>query len=843
MTIFASRQGLAEDVTFNPNALEIDNPSVTSVDLTQFSSEGGQAQGMYHVDVFVNNEKKTTKDLNFVTDKDDTLVPQITIAQLDDWGVMVNLIPEFKGLPKETVISDLSHYIPQASINFDFSRQLVKFSIPQALMQQNAHGYVDPKYWDKGISAFLMDYNFTGSNNDYSGSSSTGKSYFLNLRSGANFGAWRLRNYSTWNYTQSSGTADDYSISHWDSINTYMQREIPKIKGQLTLGDNYTQSDIFDSVQFRGVQVVSDDNMLPDSLRGFAPTVSGIANSNAKVTIKQNGTIIYQTYVPPGAFSINDLFPTSSSGDLQVTITEADGSERTFIQPFSNVPVMQREGRLKYGFTIGEYRAFSDKSNEPILGQATLMYGLPRDVTLYGGFQTADKYNALALGVGFSLGEAGSVSMDATQAFTTLDKEMNGIDRSQEGQSYRFQYSKDILSTDSTVTLAGYRYSTKGFYTFQEAMDYNNDDDGNYSGSNNNRRSKLQLQFTQNLNKGDWGSLSFSGYQQDYWNEKGYERSLSTSYSNSVWNGISWSLMYTYTELARSYESTDQQLALSVSIPFSKWLPGAYISTNMVNDMHGKTHSQATLSGTALEGNNLSYSLAQGFSNKDEGYSGAVYGDYKGTYGELNAGYNYDKDSQQINYGVQGSVIVHQNGVTFGQPMSGDMTSVALVEAPGAAGAKLQNGTGMRTDWRGYAIVPYLSPYQRTRIGLEPGSLAEDVDMKENVTSVVPTAGAIVRATFKTNVGSRALITLSQGNHKVPFGALVSVNGIDSDNTGIVGEEGLVYLSGLPGSGDITAIWGAKGSQQCHAHFDIHTPVNNEKTANAGIQLLNVNCK
>lgn len=57
------------------------------------------------------------------------------------------------------------------------------------------------------------------------------------------------------------------------------------------------------------MQLASDDNMLPNSQRGFAPTVRGIANSSAIVTIRQNGYVIYQSNVPAGAFEINDLYP------------------------------------------------------------------------------------------------------------------------------------------------------------------------------------------------------------------------------------------------------------------------------------------------------------------------------------------------------------------------------------------------------------------------------------------------------------------------------------------------------------------------------------------------------
>ncbi|WP_447410798.1 fimbria/pilus outer membrane usher protein, partial [Clostridium perfringens] len=67
--------------------------------------------------------------------------------------------------------------------------------------------------------------------------------------------------------------------------------------------------------------------------------------------------IIYQTHVPAGNFEITDIYPTTSSGGLQVIIKEADGSERSFYQPFSAVPIMLREGMKKNELTLGEYRA------------------------------------------------------------------------------------------------------------------------------------------------------------------------------------------------------------------------------------------------------------------------------------------------------------------------------------------------------------------------------------------------------------------------------------------------------------------------------------------------------
>lgn len=179
-----------------------------------------------------------------------------------------------------------------------------------------------------------------------------------------------MRNNSTW--SRSSG-----QTAEWKNLSSYLQRAVIPLKGELTVGDDYTAGDFFDSVSFRGVQLASDDNMLPDSLKGFAPVVRGIAKSNAQVTIKQNGYTIYQTYVSPGAFEISDLYSTSSSGDLLVEIKEADGSVNSYSVPFSSVPLLQRQGRIKYAVTLAKYRTNSNDQQESKFAQATLQWGGP----------------------------------------------------------------------------------------------------------------------------------------------------------------------------------------------------------------------------------------------------------------------------------------------------------------------------------------------------------------------------------------------------------------------------------------------------------------------------------
>ncbi|EDW1853844.1 fimbrial biogenesis outer membrane usher protein [Salmonella enterica subsp. diarizonae] len=783
---------------FNTHALEIDNPDQPVVDLSTFAESDGQLPGTYRVTVYVNSEKQgEAQDIAFVAGPDKKLTAQITPAMLKAWGVKTDVFPALAALPPDKPLNDIGRYIPMAATDLRFSKLQLNVSIPQAAMNASARGWVDPSEWDEGVPAALLNYNLSGSNTWRDGENGSDDNYYANLQSGINLGAWRLRNYSTWNYDEDSG-------SHWDSVNTYLQRDIQRLKGQLTLGDSYTPSDIFDSVQFRGAQLASDDNMLPDSLRGFAPIIRGIAQSSAQVTIKQNGYIIYQSYVAPGAFTISDLYPTSGSGDLEVTIKEADGSERTFVQPFSAVPIMHREGRLKYALTAGKYRSGNDDSDEPEFGQVTAIYGLPHAITIYGGTLYSEDYQSGAVGLGFGLGELGSLSADITAAHTTLNN-----DDSHNGQSYRVQYSKDFQTTDTSFTLAAYRYSTAGFYTFQEANDLRADSDDGWRMTYN-KRQRLQLDLSQSI--GSYGSFFVSGYQQDYWQEEGYERTLSIGWNGNI-DGISYSVTYSYSDYPESTQPADQQLAFNVQVPLSRFMPNAWASYSVNTAKHGDTRQQVGLNGTTLADNNLSYSLQQSYTNHGVGGSGNISADYKGGQGEITGGYNYDDDTQQVNYGLRGGIVAHPHGITLSQPLG---QSLAIIKAPGAVDTKVQNNTGVYTDGRGYAVVPYVNPYKKNRIALDTSTLGDEVDIDTAVQTVTPTQGAVVMADFNTRVGRRVLMMLYYRGLPVPFGAQAKLK---EGGSGIVGDDGQVYLTGVPDEGDIAVSW--NGGQQCVVHYQL----------------------
>nr|WP_261459873.1 fimbria/pilus outer membrane usher protein [Serratia fonticola] len=816
---------------FNPAMLEMDNPHQASTDLSMFEEDTSQLPGIYRVEIYVNNEKQDMRDVEFFLQKDtsgkETLQPCLSVVELAEMGIKTDLFPVLQ----DTNVScaNLSA-IPRASAEFRFSTQQLLLSVPQAAMSQQARDYVPENQHDHGISALLFNYNLSGASNQTRAGGNGSNNQFANLRPGINLGAWRLRNYSTWN-------RDSNGQDQWNSIYTYAARDIAVLKSQLVLGDSSSPSDVFDSVPFRGVQIASDDDMLPDSLKGYAPVVRGIARTNAQVMIRQNGYVIYQSFVAPGAFEINDMFPTGGSGDLLVTIKEADGSEQRLVVPFASLPVLQREGRLKYAFTGGQYRTYDSNVDSTLFSQISAIYGLSQGLTLYGGAQLAKPSQSLALGMGKNLGSLGAFSADVTQARSSMKDE-----GARNGQSWRVRYSKNFVETGTNFAIAGYRYSTDGYFSLQEVLD-------TYRGQesyilSDRRRNRSELTMSQNLWEGA-GYLSLSWASEDYWNSGRTMRSLGASYHNS-WDGISYGLNYNYNEnssvgVGRIYER-DHVFAFNISVPLDNWLGNTNANYSVNTSKNSGTSHNAGLSGTALADNNLSWSIQQGYGNRGVGNSGvgnsgSLNASYRSTYAEMNAGYAYDKNSSRLNYGLQGGIVAHQDGVTFGQTLG---ETIVLVKAPGAAGVGVSNIMGVKTDWRGYAVVPYSSPYRKNQVLLNTEMLPDDVDLELASQNVVPTRGAVVRASFEANVGRRALMTLiRQGGDKVPFGATVTDANSKSAQGFIVGDNGEVYLTGLGEQGKLKAKWGGGGEQECQVEYSFEKQVH----AEMGIEMAAMQCK
>ncbi|MTC35276.1 fimbria/pilus outer membrane usher protein, partial [Providencia alcalifaciens] len=817
------------DDYFDPSFLGVVGEN-TDVDLSAFSQAGGVAEGEYTVSVFVNQQDVGQFTLNFIKNAQGDIAPELTPEQLDTFGVNVPHIPVLKDLPKGELISDLGALIPQATTRLDLSRLRLTISVPQVAMQSLISRNADPSLWDDGIPALMANYNVSAgrTTSRYDGKKNQNTNVFASARLGANAGPWRLRSNLTHSRFEYSGGNNSSATTNTQTYfsNTTLSRDIRALRSTLLVGESSTGSDVFDGVPFKGVQLTSNEQMLPSQLRGYAPAISGVANSNARVTIRQNGNIVYEAYVAPGPFYINDIQQAGLSGDYDVTVTEADGAQRQFVVPYSSLPVMLRPGGWKYEVASGRYNGnltTRSRRSDFILG--TAVYGLHNDVTVYGGALLAKDYQSLSVGTGVSLGDFGAVSTDVTHSSAkfSYSNQVASTSERKTGQSYRIRYSKSLMATGTSVDLTALRYSTEHFYNFSE---FNSQgyrlEDGLSPWTLQRRRSSFQTQLSQQMQQ--YGSLHFRANRDDYWGSSRTLTGLSVGYSNSF-KGVSYGVNYNIDRVkdSRNNWPENRQLSFNLSVPFSLFthdrdVQSIYATYSLSHDQNGRTQNNSGLSGSLMDGK-LSYGASQSWGNKGQIANTNLNAGYQGDKGSLSGGYSYSNNAQSINMNASGGALLHSEGLTLSRSM-GD--SVALISAPGAEDVSVNGGTAV-TDWRGYAVAPYLSDYNKNSIGLDPSTLPENVDLPQSNTNVYPTKGAVVKANFRTRIGYQVLMTLKHGAKSVPFGAIATlITDNSADNmSSIVGDGGQVYLTGLPETGELLVKWGDAAAQQCQVNFDL----------------------
>ncbi len=761
-------------------------------DIKTFLEGNSVLPGLYRVDIYLNRILSARRDVQFNRDAASGRVePCLTLALLQDLGLDPERLQALAQPPVEAALEycfDLGK-LEQASVDYQPNALALNLSVPQIVLRRSARGYLSPELWDQGVGSAFISYSFNGNRREIDRQKSD--SYYLGLRNGLNLGAWRLRN-------ESSLVHSDRQSSRLTSNQTYAQRDLTAWKGQLTLGETYSDSRVFESIRFRGAQVASDDGMLPDSERVYAPTIRGVAESNATVEIRQNGYLLYSSNVPPGPFEISDFYPSGSNGDLLVTVIEADGRIRTFIQAFASLPLMLPKGTLSYSVEAGQYDSNDDRDENPGFASTTLIYGLSELITGFGGVQLAENFRANNLGFGVNTG-VGAVSADLTHSVS----HQAGTDLS--GQSMRLRYANTLNVTRTTFALAGYRYSSEQYRSFDQHVDGR----GNLAQNQIGRaRDRFDITLSQPVAA---GTLSFTALEQRFWNLPGKSRQFNATYGG-YWRDLSYSLSVDRTRAmdVDGRIGTDHQFTLTLSLPLGRHERSTRASLTAVRDNQGDSSVMAGLTGRILD-QQAFYSVLAG--NDGSGArAGSASVNATTSVGRFEAGYSHGQDFNSWNIGARGSLVAHAGGVNLGQSL-GD--SFALVEVPGVRGARLNNFSGVKTAGNGYAVLPYTQPYRANWISLDTRDLGADVEVENAIAQVVPRRGSSTHVRFSASAGRRVQFELSRADGSaLPLGA--SVQDADGKQLAVVDPTSRALVLSDREEGTLQVKW---SGQSCQLHF------------------------
>ncbi|NAX36339.1 fimbria/pilus outer membrane usher protein, partial [Vibrio sp. V27_P1S3P104] len=697
--------------------------------------------------------------------------------------------------------------VQESTFELNKAKLTLSLLVPQAYMVSKPRGYISPAQWNFGHPAFFSNYDANYFQAKSLSSSNTGNSssLFVGLRAGGNLGSWRLR--SQFNYSYSD--IGSQNQNQWNHIRSYAQTALPNWKSDLTVGQTYTADTVFDSIGFTGAEIKSDIRMKPASQRGYAPVIAGVANSVATVTVSQQGRKIYQTTVSPGPFEIRDLYSTYYQGDLDVSMQEANGKVTTFTVPFNAVSGSVRPGQVNYSVSLGRLRLAG--IDGPYFAQGVYERGITNNLTTNTGVRISDDYLGAAVGVvlGTPVGAIGlrSIFSNATVHGTSYQGWRAGAD-----------YSIGFNTTGTTITLAGYRYSTVGYRTLNDVAGANTQvDSSQWMGFTQSERALLSLNINQSL--ANMGQLYFSGSHTSYRDGKDAITQAQLGYSSQI--GIA-TLNVNYSKVYQEDKiASDDVISVGISLPLGERRYPTLASLSATHDK-SSTSYQAGLSGQLSGLENTTYGLSYSLDKEVSSYSMNI--NRVSTKAAFGASYSRSDHYKQWGANIRGGVVIHQGGINFSQSL-GD--SFAVVKADMAEGTRIRNTFGASIDSNGYGVVSHLSPYTVNQISLDPSTTSNtDVELAETQFKLIPTAGAILQYDVPTTVGKAILIQIV-GETLPPLGA--EIKDSQGKSIGMVSQMGLAFLRVSEFSGKLSVRWGERENQQCYIRYDISNKMKNSQ--------------
>ncbi|MBL5860957.1 outer membrane usher protein [Serratia fonticola] len=790
----------AEEIQFNTDVLDVHDRK--NIDLSHFSRGGYIMPGIYGMSVHINKNDLPEQAISFYPPEGDpndsrACVGKALVAQL---GLKAGVAKDLRWWHQGECLDESS--LKGMEVRGDLSTSTLYLNIPQAYLEYTADNWDPPSRWEEGLPGLLLDYNLNTQTQKQLKQGTSSYSLSGNGIAGANLGSWRLRADWQTNLTHQAG-AGRPTNRQLDWSRYYAYRAIAALRSKLTLGESYLESGMFDSFRFSGISLVSDDNMLPPNLRGYAPEVVGVARTNAKVTIRQQERVLYETQVAAGPFRIQDVND-AVTGELNVRVEEQDGSVQEFVLNTASIPYLTRPGAIRFKLAMGKPSDWQHHSRGPLFGTGEFSWGVSNGWSLYGGALAGGDYNSLSVGIGRDLMAFGALSFDATQSRARLPQQGGTFS----GGSYRLSYSKSFDEYDSQIAFAGYRFSEQDFMSMSEYLDARD-----YGQRTRNGKEMYTITFNKQFR--EWGLSSYLNYShQTYWDRPANDRyslSLSRYFDIGKLRNVSLSL----TAYRNQYNgSNDDGAYLSLSLP---WGNSSTLSYNTTVSRDESTHRVGYYE--RLDEHN-NYQLNIGASRSGTTLSG--YYNREGDIARMSANASYQQDSfSAFGMTMQGGMTMtaeggalHRAGRQGGTRMLIDTNGVADVPVRGY-------GSTSRTNLWGKAVIGDVNSYYRNKASIDLNQLGDNAEATTSVVQATLTEGAIGYRRFDVIAGEKAMaiLKLADGSEP-PFGA--TVMNARRQETGIVNDGGSVYLSGINAGESMTVHW--SGELQCEVQMPALLP-------------------
>ncbi|WP_153787553.1 fimbria/pilus outer membrane usher protein [Pseudomonas sp. EMN2] len=634
----------------------------------------------------------------------------------------------------------------------------------------------DLSAYHTGGLAGVLNYELSGLRNRFEGSNSDYWSASTEL--GFNAGDWIVRSHQI--HTAMDG------VRRSEFLDAYAQRTFAELGTVFQAGQINLVNPVLAGARVDGMQL-STEQALDGPVSRSA--IEGIAQTQARVEVRQAGALIYSTVVPAGPFALADLPHLDRLTDLEVTVIEADGAQRSFTVPAALVAL----DIPAPGFTLGagRVRENADVAADPWVLSAGWTQALDRSTTLSSGALMASGYQAAGLGVGVQPW-LGSQIQWMIQAAKASDLDTQGL---------QSQLSLSQQLTEQWAVNGAYTQQTQGY---RDLLDSFSVDDEAGARGRAKRQYSIGLSWVQ-----PWvGSLS-----------GGFSRAALHDGGESSRAYASWSRRFGEVSLSASAEwnlggssNLGNAAYLSLSMPLGRERRLRASLRESGGDHRLGLSMQERVSDT------FSYRLGAERDSRDRLVDLSAGMSALPRYTQLDVNYaGYGRGNRSLGLGMRGGIAAHAEGITFAPYAVQD--TFALVSVGELPGVKLTTPAGpVWTDDDGQALVAQLAPYGSSTVEVQPRSLPRNVDLVNGVELVQAGRGAVAKVDFQVNSTRRALLQASDdAGQPLPGGAMVT------DEQGqfvtLVQEGGLVFVHNLQ---DQRRLWVKPADRPaCELHYSL----------------------
>lgn len=766
----------AREVTFDTDILKSRG---LGVDLNRYFAEAPRfLPGTHSVSVKVNGNDRGTAAVRFSEDG--------TMCVDNDFLEFAGLMPV--PIKANETCHDIRSDYAQAVINPLPNQEAVELYLPpEALNSLSA----DVKNFQHGGTAGMLNYSLFSTKSDYSGSDSSSNRYSqASLEAGFNTMDWSLR--SRYILT------DDNGNRNAESIYTYAEHVFVPQRLTMQVGEVNAMSDVLSGVPITGVQLMPTSGLQKDS---SGVSVSGIARtSQARVEVRQNGRLIFNTLVPAGPFTLDDVPMVRNNVDLDVTVVESDGSTNHYIVPASSVK--SRNLSRPNGLTVsaGQVRGIDSDYSDPLVFNVSDGWRIFPWMNLLASGVVAEDYQAAGARTEFMVTDDWNISTSMAASKAQFGDSDNGI---------KNELQSDYSFTENVGLSASVAHYSGDYRELADAMD----DD--YQGYDNSYSANIR-----------WSTPLAGAF------------SAGLSYNQAAGDGedsryllLSWGKTFKYASVNVNWQSAvgnsdddqnDDLLYINLSIP----LGGSQSLSSYMRKQGDSTSYGLANSGSLGNDTNYYISADRDQESKENSFNGNINTNLH--YTQLSVGGGTSGDNQRnYNATLSGGIAMHKEGVTFSPYSIKDTFAIAKLSEP-KAGVEITTPQGtVWTDRWGQAVIPGLTEWRNSRIEVDANKLPQSMTLANGTKYIAAAHGSVSEVSFKVLNSRRVMLRIKQADGKPLTKGLSVVD--DKDNYVVtVVDDGHVFLNDAD---QVAALYAINDDNQRLCKLDFTLPEKHDEDA------------